>query len=187
MTVEPLKPEEFVPLTSLSFIIGGARSGKSAFAERMVATHATSVGQQPVYLATAESSDAEMVERIRHHRNRRGSQWRTVERSIEIASVLKSLPKETPVLLDCLTLWLANVLLAGRESTVGTAQLLAGLKAAHGPVVVVSNDIGSGTVPENTLARAFRDHAGYLNQQVAVTARCVIMMNAGLPLVLKAP
>ncbi len=187
MTVMPLMPEKLVPLTPLSLIIGGARSGKSAFAERMVTTHATYVGQQPVYLATAEPSDVEMVERIRHHRNRRGSQWRTVERSIEIASALNSFPKGTPVLLDCLTLWLSNVLLAGRNSTAGTAELLAGLKAAHGPVVVVSNDVGSGTVPENAITRFFRDQSGYINQKVASMARCVIMMNAGLPLLLKSP
>ena len=187
MIVVPLKPEELVPLTSLSLVIGGARSGKSAFAERMVTAHASCSGQQPIYLATAavSVSDDEMVERIRHHQTRRGSMWHTVEISMDIASALDILPKGAPVLLECLTLWLSNLLLKKMDNRASTTQLLAGLEAAHGPVVVVSNDVGSGTVPDSSLARSFRDHAGHLNQQVAAMAGCVIMVNAGLPLLLK--
>ena len=187
MAIVPLKPEAFVPLAPLSLVIGGARSGKSAFSEKMVAAHAVYARQQPIYLATAEASDAEMIERIHQHKDRRSSLWHTLEISIEIASALDTLPKGAPVLLDCLTLWLANILSAGMDSTAHTAQLLDALQKAHGPVVVVSNNIGSGTVPEHQITRAFRDHVGHLNQKTALLAECVVFMNAGLPLVLKAP
>ncbi|VBB69695.1 Adenosylcobinamide-phosphate guanylyltransferase [invertebrate metagenome] len=184
--VVPLRPEALIPLAPLSLVIGGARSGKSVFAETMVTAHAARVGQQPVYIATAEVCDDEMAERVRYHRNRRGNMWCTVESPLQIEDSLKKLPKGAPILVDCLTMWLANLLLAGRDSTVSITSLLARLIAAPGPVVVVSNIVGCGIVPDNAIARAFRDHAGHLNQRVAVAARCVILVTAGLPLVLKA-
>ncbi len=186
MQVAPVDPEELVPLAPLTFVIGGARSGKSTFAEALVTAHAARAGQRPVYLATAEAQDAEMAERIRRHQSRRGHLWETIEAPRVRSSVLASLPMGAPVLLDCLTLWLSNLMRAGADPESACLDLLAGLTAAPGPVVIVSNEVGQGIVPDNALARAFRDHAGHLNQQMAAAARRVILVTAGLPLVLKA-
>lgn len=190
MIVVPLKPEELVPLVQLTLVLGGARSGKSAFAEAMVAAHATRISQLPFYLATAEARDDEMAERIRRHQDHRGSPWRTIEVPLAVSSALVDLPAGAPVLLDCLTLWLSNLMLAEKSDTasveIDVTSLLAGLERAPGPVVVVSSDVSSGVIPDNALARAFRDHAGLLNQRIAAAARRVILVTAGLPLVLKA-
>ncbi|KAF0118174.1 MAG: adenosylcobinamide kinase / adenosylcobinamide-phosphate guanylyltransferase [Rhodospirillaceae bacterium] len=183
MNIVPVKPEDLVPLKALTLVIGGARSGKSAFAEVLVAAHAAHVGCPPIYLATGEACDAEMAERIRRHRERRGAPWRTVE-APRIVS-LADLPAGAPVVFDCLTLWLTNLMLARADVETGVAALLAGFRTAPGPVVVVGNDVGAGIVPDTPLARAFRDHAGELNQRVAAAATGVILMTAGLPLVLK--
>ena len=165
-------------------VLGGARSGKSGFAGRLAETRF----RRPVYLATAEVLDAEMAGRIELHRKARGSRWQCVEEPLDIARVLRH-PPETGdgILLDCLTLWLSNVLLKEGEKAVASRkrQLLAALQAAAVPVILVSNEVGMGIVPEHKLGRTFRDLAGWLNQDVAAVADAVVFVVAGLPMVLK--
>jgi len=163
-------------------ILGGARSGKSRYAERLVEGAAIS----GLYCATAEAGDAEMAERIAAHRARRSPFWRTVEAPLALAQVIAAeAARERPVLIDCLTLWLSNLLLAGRDAD-GEARLLcSALREAAGPIVLVSNEVGMGLVPETPLGRKFRDAAGRLNQEVAALADRVVFVAAGLPLVLK--
>jgi adenosylcobinamide kinase/adenosylcobinamide-phosphate guanylyltransferase len=166
-----------------SLILGGARSGKSALAERM----AEASGAEIVYVATAQARDAEMAARIAHHRARRGPRWETLEAPLDLAPALRRAARpDRPVLVDCLTLWLSNVLHAGRDAEAETDTLVAALSRLEGPAVLVANEVGLGIVPENALARAFRDHAGRLNQRVAAAAQRVVFVAAGLPLALKA-
>jgi adenosylcobinamide kinase/adenosylcobinamide-phosphate guanylyltransferase len=161
--------------------LGGARSGKSRFAERLVEDAA----RWGTYCATAEAGDAEMAERIAAHRARRGPFWRTVEVPLALASALAAAVPEGPVLVDCLTLWLSNLLLAGRQPDAETGVLCQALREAAGPVVLVANEVGMGLVPETPLGRHFRDAAGRLNQEIAALADRVVFIAAGLPLVLK--
>ncbi len=165
---------------SISLVLGGARSGKSRFAESLLAGHA---GQR-IYLATAEPGDAEMRARIAEHQARRGPGWRTVEAPLEIAPALRAAGADA-VLVDCLTLWLSNLMLAGRDTDAAAAELCGTLDGARGPVVLVSNEVGLGIVPENALAREFRDRAGRLNQAIAGRADRVFFLAAGLPIKLK--
>lgn len=168
------------PETTL--VLGGARSGKSAYAERL----ARERGGERVYLATATAGDGEMSERIAHHRDRRGPDWVTIEEPLALAETLRreSLPGRA-VLVDCLTLWLSNVMLAERDVEAGTHDLCACILSSSGPVILVSNEIGLGLVPETPLGRRFRDAQGRLNQAVAATVPRVVFIAAGLPLVLK--
>jgi adenosylcobinamide kinase / adenosylcobinamide-phosphate guanylyltransferase len=164
----------------LTFVIGGARSGKSRYAEGLIAA-----SPPPwTYVATAEALDAEMSERIGAHRARRGSQWRTIEAPRDLAAALTA-SATTPVLIDCLTLWLSNLMLAGADIDAETARLEQALAAAKAPVIVVANEVGSGIVPEHALGRKFRDLQGVLNQRIAARADRVVLVVAGLPLVLK--
>jgi adenosylcobinamide kinase / adenosylcobinamide-phosphate guanylyltransferase len=163
----------------VTLVLGGARSGKSAYAERLI----TALPPPWVYCATAEDLDVEMRERIAHHQKRRGDGWHTVEAPLDIAPVLES--ATGPILVDCLTLWLTNLMLGGRDAEVETAKLLSAAKACRAPAVFVSNEVGLGIVPDNPLAREFRDRAGRLNQAVAAIANRVVFMAAGLPMVLK--
>jgi adenosylcobinamide kinase / adenosylcobinamide-phosphate guanylyltransferase len=163
-------------------VLGGARSGKSAYAERTVLAAAP----HALYLATASAGDAEMSERIRQHRDRRGDAWTTVEEPLDLCGVLRREARpERPILVDCLTLWLSNLMHNGADIATETARLTALLPDLAGPVVFVSNEVGLGIVPDNALARAFRDHAGRLNQAVAAAVDAVIFLAAGLPLQLK--
>lgn len=167
-------------LPDVTLILGGARSGKSAHAEALIG------GCEAVYLATAQAFDAEMVERLRLHRERRGPNWTTVEEPLELVAALAAHCRpERPVLVDCLTLWLSNLMLAGRDAGAEAKALAAALPGLAGPVVLVSNEVGLGIVPDNALARAFRDHAGRLHQDIAAVAQRVVFVAAGLPLVLK--
>jgi len=175
--MEPKLPH----LPSISLILGGAASGKSAFAERLV----TARGGARVYLATAQGRDNEMRARIARHRASRGADWRTVEAPIDLAPALGAATSTETVLIDCATLWLSNLLLAGREAPVETARLLAAIAACPAPVVLVANETGQGIVPENALARQFREAQGQLNQALAREAGLVVAVIAGLPLVLK--
>jgi adenosylcobinamide kinase / adenosylcobinamide-phosphate guanylyltransferase len=166
----------------VTLVLGGARSGKSAHAEALIAEH----GGAPVYVATAEPGDGEMAERIAAHRARRGEAWRTVEAPVALAEAVRSEARAgNAVLVDCLTLWLSNLLFAARDVEAEVEDLMAALEGAEGPVVLVSNEVGLGIVPENALARAFRDHAGRLNQRVAAAADRVVLVTAGLPMTLK--
>jgi adenosylcobinamide kinase / adenosylcobinamide-phosphate guanylyltransferase len=166
----------------LGLILGGARSGKSLYAEKLV----TAAPGPWVYVATAQALDAEMKARIKEHARRRGDSWLTVEEPLELADAVASAGRMgRPVLVDCLTLWLSNLMLAGRSPEAETDRLLAALVDAAGPLVLVSNEVGLGLVPDNALGRAFRDAQGRLNQRTAALADHVVFMAAGLPLTLK--
>jgi adenosylcobinamide kinase/adenosylcobinamide-phosphate guanylyltransferase len=160
-------------------VLGGARSGKSAYAERLV----TELPPPWLYCATAQALDDEMRKRIAHHQRRRGDGWQTAEVPLDLAPLVEA--ETRPILVDCLTLWLTNIVLAGRNVEAETARLIAAAQTSRAPVVFVSNEVGLGIVPGNALAREFRDHAGRLNQAVAVIASKVVFMAAGLPMVLK--
>ena len=163
-------------------MLGGARSGKSRHAEELVTVHPAPW----LYVATAQAFDEEMRERIGEHRARRAQGWRTLEAPLELpALVARDGAGDAPILVDCATLWLSNVLLAGRDVGAEIDALLAALGGARAPIVVVSNEVGQGIVPDNALARAFRDWQGRLNQRLAAGAGRVILVVAGLPLVLK--
>lgn len=168
-------------LPRLTLVLGGARSGKSRHAEALV----RAAGRGCVYIATAEAWDEEMRERIVRHRADRPADWTTVEAPLDLADALAALPAERPVLVDCLTLWLSNTMLAERNVEAACEALLQALARAAPPVVCVSNEVGLGIVPDNALARRFRDAQGMLNQRVAAQADRVVLMTAGLPLVLK--
>lgn len=168
-------------LPPVTLVLGGARSGKSRYAEALMRGAGGGI-----YLATAEALDEEMIERIARHRAQRDAAWLTVEEPLELASALERHARgNRPVLVDCLTLWLSNLMGAGRVIGTETDRLLAALSALAAPVILVSNEVGLGIVPDNALARAFRDEAGRLNQAVAARADRVVFLAAGLPLVLK--
>lgn len=164
----------------LELVLGGARSGKSAFAEKQ----ARLSGLPVVYVATGEARDEEMRARIKRHRQRRPDHWRTVEEPLHLAEVLtrEAAPAKC-LLVDCLTLFLSNVLLGGAEAEID--RLLAALPSLPGHIVVVSNEVGWGITPANALARRFADEQGQLNQRVAEVADKVTLIAAGLPLRLK--
>lgn len=168
-------------MTTLTFVLGGARSGKSHYAEQLVEAHPAPW----TYIATAQALDAEMVERIAHHRARRDAAWQTLDAPLALAAALDGLPEGRPLLVDCLTLWLTNIMLAGRDVDAESLHLAEALARPRGPWVVVANEVGLGIVPENALARRFRDAAGRLNQMIAARADHVSLMVAGLPLKVK--
>ena len=165
--------------TKLTLVLGGARSGKSRYAESLMAA----LPPPWIYLATAEARDAEMAERIAAHRTRRGTGWRTVEEPHDVASVLAA--DEGAILVDCMTLWLSNRMLAGADMDAEIAALEAALDGHLWPAVLVSNEVGFGIVPDNELARRFRDLQGRLNQRLAARADRVVLVVAGLPMVVK--
>jgi adenosylcobinamide kinase/adenosylcobinamide-phosphate guanylyltransferase len=166
----------------LTLVLGGARSGKSRFAENLVMTAPPPWS----YIATAQALDAEMAERIAAHARRRGSQWSTREVPLDLAGAIAAEGSQAgPLLVDCLTLWLSNVMLAGRPAETEIDELLSSLASVKGPLIVVSNEVGLGIVPDNRLARAFRDAQGRLNAEVAELANHVVFIAAGLPLTLK--
>jgi adenosylcobinamide kinase/adenosylcobinamide-phosphate guanylyltransferase len=180
MTASPADSARALPPVTL--VLGGARSGKSAFAERIIAAHR----RGRVYLATAEILDDEMAERVRQHRSRRDDAWRNVEAPLDVAAAMVAQTEQgAAVLVDCLTLWLSNLMHAGRDPEGEVAALIKALGQCGGPVVFVSNEVGLGIVPDNALARAFRDHAGRMNQRIAATADDVFFVAAGLPSKLK--
>lgn len=173
-------PQVFHP-PRLSLILGGARSGKSRLAERLVFA-----SQRPRrYIATAQAWDDEMRHRIALHQQDRGADWLTVEAPFDLAAALADASPDEVVLVDCATLWLTNHMLADHDLAEQAAGLLAALAACPAPVIIVSNEVGWGIVPENALARRFRDEQGRLNQQIAAQAGLVIGVMAGLPMVLK--
>jgi adenosylcobinamide kinase / adenosylcobinamide-phosphate guanylyltransferase len=169
-------------LPRLTFVLGGARSGKSRYAEALVMDYAPPW----IYVATAQAHDEEMSARIAEHRQRRDGKWRTLEAPLDLPGAIATHGNSgQAVLIDCLTLWLSNVMLAGRDVLAEQQRLVAALNDAAGPVVVVSNEVGFGIVPDNALARQFRDAQGRLNMQVAAIADRAVLIAAGLPLILK--
>lgn len=170
-----------IALQNLTLVLGGAASGKSAFAETLV----TDSGRPRVYIATAQAFDAEMADKIAAHRAARGAGWRTLEAPQDIASAVASVAPSEAVLLDCATLWLSNRLLAEADLAAMPAEMLTALAACPAPVTVVSNEVGQGIVPDHAMGRAFRNAQGRLNQVLAAEAGLVVQVIAGLPLVLK--
>lgn len=165
----------------LAFILGGARSGKSAAAQAWAEARSAS----PVMIATAQAFDDEMAARIATHRAERGAGWRTVEAPLELAAAVRALGAGEVAVVDCLTLWLSNLILADRDPTAAAVELVDAVRTSPAAVVVVSNEVGLGIVPDNTLARRFRDEAGRLHQAVAAEADEVTVMFAGMALRMK--
>lgn len=168
-------------IPALTLVTGGAKSGKSRFAERLV----TQSGRRKIYIATAEAWDDEMRARVAAHQSDRGPGWRTVEAPRDVIGALRAVEAGDMVLLDCATLWLTNVMLAEADLGVESDALLAALAACPAPVVVVTNELGWSIVPDNALARRFRDAQGRLNQRLAAEAGVVVAVISGLPLILK--
>lgn len=165
---------------STTLVLGGARSGKSAYAEGLLA------GAPALYLATGQACDGEMAERIALHAVRRGAGWTTLEEPLDLPGALAgALDPARPVLVDCLTLWISNLMFAGHDIDAETQRLCGVLANPAGKVVLVSNEVGMGLVPETPLGRRFRDHQGRVNQRVAQLCRRVVFVAAGLPLILK--
>jgi adenosylcobinamide kinase/adenosylcobinamide-phosphate guanylyltransferase len=169
----------------LRLIIGGARSGKSAHAQALAEAEAQRRGGAAVMIATAEALDDEMRERIARHRAERGLGWRTLETSLEVAEAISRLDPADCAVVDCLTLWLSNLMFAERDLEAAAASLLQAAGRSESELILVTNEVGMSIVPENALARRFRDEAGRLNRRVAERADQVTVMFAGIPLVLK--
>ncbi len=170
-----------MPLSDLTLVLGGAASGKSGFAENLVLQS----GLSPAYIATAQIFDEEMAAKVSRHRDTRGTRWTTIEEPLDIEKALSQANRHSPVLIDCATLWLTNVILGELEVEAHTTAFLSAVAQHHAPVVVVSNEVGQGIVPDNALARRFCNAQGRLNQQIAAQADLVVAVMAGLPLVLK--
>ncbi len=174
------EPEQFA-VGSLTLLLGGARSGKSAHAEMLAKAYPAPW----TYIATAQIFDDEMAERIAQHRARREPSWNTVDAPLDLVGALADIADSQPVLVDCLTLWLTNHMLAGNDVDAESRRLADALSRPRGPWFVVANEVGLGIVPDNALARRFRDAAGRLNQSVAAVANRVLFMVAGLPMQVK--
>ncbi|WP_082826072.1 bifunctional adenosylcobinamide kinase/adenosylcobinamide-phosphate guanylyltransferase [Croceicoccus estronivorus] len=164
------------------FVIGGARSGKSRYAQQ----RAEATNLPPTFIATAQAFDQEMEDRIARHRADRGQQWTTVEAPLDLPAAIASHSNADCVILaDCLTLWVTNLLLGGRDIGIAVNDLTSAIRIAAGPLIVVSNEVGWGIVPDNALAREFRDAAGIVNQRVAEASDEVQLLAAGLALRMK--
>jgi len=170
-----------VDIPHLTLVLGGARSGKSRHAEALI----EALPPPWTYIATAQAWDDEMRQRIAEHRARRSGDWVTLDAPLDLPAAIRGLPPGRPVLVDCLTLWLTNLMLAEHDTAAAGAALIEACAQASGPVVLVSNEVGLGIVPDNALARRFRDEAGRLHQAVAARAGRVVVMVAGLPMQVK--
>lgn len=166
---------------SLTLILGGARSGKSRHAEQMI----EALPAPWAYIATAQAFDEEMQQRIAEHRARRSSDWLTVDASLALPDAIAAIPAGRPILVDCLTLWLTNLMLAEQDLQAAGEALISACAGSPSPIVLVASEVGLGIVPENALARRFRDEAGRLHQRLAAQADRVVFMVAGLPLQVK--
>lgn len=168
-------------LPKLTFVLGGASSGKSAFAEGLV----VATGAPRVYVATSQIYDDEMAAKVRDHVAARGNDWHTIEEPLDMAKALSQVGEDQVVLLDCASMWLTNHIMAEHDLAVETEALIAALAACKGRVIVVSNEVGMGIVPDNALARRFRIAQGKLSQRLAAAADLAVFVIAGLPQVLK--
>jgi adenosylcobinamide kinase / adenosylcobinamide-phosphate guanylyltransferase len=175
------------PLPPVTLVLGGARSGKSTHAEKLVTGSLFGAVPRPaVYIATAEAGDVEMATRIMAHRTRRGAAWTTIEEPLKLAEALEAAAAHgQPVLVDCLTLWLSNIVLAERDPTPEADRLVQAVRRAQGPLILVSNEVGHGIVPSTPLGRMFRDEQGRLNQRIAEACDAVVFVAAGCPILLK--
>lgn len=168
-------------LPSITLVLGGARSGKSVYAERLI-----NASGEGLYIATAEIRDEEMARRVRIHRKRRSDIWTTVEAPLKLAQSLREGAKPLrPIMVDCLSIWLGNIMEAGLDAGEEMDCLIKSLNALDCPVVLVSGVVGMGIVPDNKLARDFVDATGWLNQAIAIAADRVVLVTAGLPMTLK--
>ena len=170
---------------SVTLVLGGARSGKSAYAQRAAEAWASARRVRPLFIATAEVGDAEMAERIERHRLDRGGAWRTLEAPLDLPGALAGLADTEVAVVDCLTLWLSNAMAQPEGHAARSNRLLGVLSQCPARLWLVSNEVGWGIVPDNALARAFRDAAGRLHQAIAEAADEVFLVVAGLPLTLK--
>jgi adenosylcobinamide kinase/adenosylcobinamide-phosphate guanylyltransferase len=168
-------------LPPLTLVLGGARSGKSRHAEALI----EALPAPWTYIATAQAYDDEMRARIAEHRARRSRDWQTVDAPVALPEAIRNARAGQPILVDCLTLWLTNLMLAERDIAIATGELVAACREVSAPVVLVSNEVGLGIVPDNALARRFRDEAGRLHQRLAAQAGRVVFMVAGLPMQVK--
>lgn len=179
MTGSKVPCKNFGPKFTL--VIGGARSGKSSFAEML----ANATGRTRRYVATAQAWDDEMRTRIALHLDQRGPGWITIEAPLDLVGALANAQSDDVILVDCATLWLSNQLLGDANLDAEASSLLAAIAACAAPLIIVSNEVGWSIVPDNALARRFRDAQGRLNQQMAAQADLVVAVMAGLPIVLK--
>jgi adenosylcobinamide kinase / adenosylcobinamide-phosphate guanylyltransferase len=165
----------------LTLVLGGARSGKSRHAQIL----AMATPPPWIYIATAQALDDEMLKRIAKHKADRSNGWSTIEEPIELARAVAEAPAQAPIVIDCVTLWVSNLMLAGRDVEAATADFVKSLDGRKASTIVVSNEVGAGLVPETPLGRAFRDLSGLINQRLAVSAHNVLFMVAGLAMPLK--
>jgi adenosylcobinamide kinase/adenosylcobinamide-phosphate guanylyltransferase len=164
------------------FVIGGARSGKSSFA----LNRASGVSGKKAYIATAQALDAEMDDRIKKHKQERGNEWDTIEEPFRLAETIKEISGNyETVIIDCLTLWLSNLMLGDKDVEEEMRSFISSLATVTCSLFTVSNEVGMGIVPDNALSRRFRDLAGHLNQKVARIADEVYLVTAGIPLRIK--
>ncbi len=170
-----------VNLSRLTLVLGGAASGKSRFAETM----ATDSTLPRSYIATAQAFDDEMRDKITKHQQDRGDNWRTTEAPLNLCQALLSQPENNVVLIDCLTLWLSNLLIAEENTAKAGENLLKSIAQRTSPVICVSNEVGLGVIPDTPLGRKFRNAQGQLNQEIAARADLVVLVTAGIPLALK--
>ncbi len=170
---------------SLTLVLGGARSGKSRYAQLAAEAHARRQGVTPTFIATATPGDGEMAARIRRHQADRGERWRTLEAPLALAEMLARLESEDVAVVDCLTLWLSNSMAEDDGHTARAEAIVPALSACRARLWLVSNEVGWGIVPDNALARRFRDEAGHLHQVIASVADEAVLVVAGLPVVLK--
>lgn len=167
---------------AITLVLGGARSGKSAYAQRQAEQAAARTGRPPLMIATAEAFDEEMRDRIDRHRTERGDDWRTLEAPLELAEALRDLSAEDVVVVDCLTLWLSNQMLADRDLSATVDELALAFSTCPAALWVVSNEVGWSLVPDNALGRRFRDEAGRLNQRIASISDNACLIVAGMKL-----
>lgn len=172
---------------TLTLILGGARSGKSAYAQKQAEQAATPTGRPPLMIATAEAFDDEMRDRIDRHRAERGDGWRTLEAPLNLVAAVRALNAGDIVVVDCLTLWLSNQMLGDHDVPAAIDDLAAAFAACPATVWVVSNEVGWSLVPDNALGRRFRDEAGRLNQRIAAVADAACLIVAGMKLDLARP
>ena len=168
-----------------TLVLGGARSGKSAYAQAQAEAWAAERQRRPTMIATAQAFDDEMAERIARHQADRASLWQTREAPLDLAAALEALGPKDVAVVDCLTLWLSNLMMAEARLDQAAAGLVAAVGACRARLWLVSNEVGLGIVPENALARRFRDEAGRLHQTLAAQSDQVVFIAAGLPLTLK--
>ncbi len=171
---------------SVEFVLGGARSGKTAYALEIAKEMSAEKDLQKIYIATAQIFDPEMQDRVRRHQEERDETWATLEAPLELSTIIRLHAQPDRVLLvDCLTLWLSNHLLAEHDLEEKRNDLIDAITEAKGPLVFVSNEVGLSIVPDNKMGRQFRDESGWMNQQVAKAADKVTFIAAGLPLIMK--